>query len=362
MEIGQTGELRKGIAELKLLKMSLSCVMSWAAIYICVAYRILANGFTPTSLWCKGETRKSIAGSYSVFLEAWVSFILGSNRPRTSSELNYITPALRNNLFSGGGNLGNQAASPEVNFGSPNGASLRNCHRSTSELGENFHKNNQMLSAAEVCNTACFTGWDGWAGRTWAEQRFGFSFPLFTVPILNREWREKQNKTGGEWQWYLKGNNEPDRKIALAILDLLLRKFNCVSGQLCFSALLWSIMQARVNTCASQNSGRTLLFTVRYGRKRPSWSFPSKDSTSRLSKRWSPVFTGIWCIFSTCNKLLLFSLQLLETLPVPGLFIRIVIFLLLKRGKYLFFLLFISMYHSVRDCAAAGNPVVSSTG
>lgn len=57
-----------------------------------------------------------------------MSFILGSNRPRTYSELNCITPALCNNLFSGGGKLGNQAASLEVNFGSQSGASSRNCH------------------------------------------------------------------------------------------------------------------------------------------------------------------------------------------------------------------------------------------
>lgn len=57
-----------------------------------------------------------------------MSFIFGSNRPQTYLELNYITPALCNNLFSGGGELGNQAASPEVNFGSQNGASLRNSH------------------------------------------------------------------------------------------------------------------------------------------------------------------------------------------------------------------------------------------
>lgn len=107
-----------------------------------------------------------------------MSFIFGSNRPRTYLELNYITPILWNNLFSGGGELGNQAASPEVNFGSQNGASLRNCHWSTSELGANFHTNNQMLPAAGVCNAVCFTGWDGRAGRTGAEQA------RFRVPPL----------------------------------------------------------------------------------------------------------------------------------------------------------------------------------
>lgn len=45
-----------------------------------------------------------------------MSFILGSNRPRTYLELNCITPALCNNLFSGEGKLGNQAASLESQF------------------------------------------------------------------------------------------------------------------------------------------------------------------------------------------------------------------------------------------------------
>lgn len=35
----------------KLPKMSLSCATSWAAIYICVLYGILAGGFTPISVW-----------------------------------------------------------------------------------------------------------------------------------------------------------------------------------------------------------------------------------------------------------------------------------------------------------------------
>lgn len=71
--------------------------------------------------------RRGIEGSSAVFLGAWVSFILGSNRPRPYLELNYIT-CLCNNLFSGGGKLGNQAASPKVNSGTQNGASSRNCH------------------------------------------------------------------------------------------------------------------------------------------------------------------------------------------------------------------------------------------
>lgn len=61
----------------------------------------------------------------------------------------------------------------KVNFGSQNGASLRNCHWSTSEVGVNFHKNNQMLPAAEVCNALCLTRWDGRAGGAGAEQVSG---------------------------------------------------------------------------------------------------------------------------------------------------------------------------------------------
>lgn len=71
--------------------------------------------------------KEGIERSSAVFLGAWVSFILGSNRPRPYLELNYITH-LCNNLFSGGGKLGNQAASPKVNSGTQNGASSRDCH------------------------------------------------------------------------------------------------------------------------------------------------------------------------------------------------------------------------------------------
>lgn len=50
-----------------------------------------------------------------------------------------------------------------------------------------------------------------------------------------------------------------------------------------------------------------------------------------------------------------FSLQLLEAFPVAGLFIRAVT-LLLQRGKELFVLFFISMWHGVRHCAGEGTP------
>lgn len=128
---------------------------------------------------------------------------------------------------------------------------------------------------------------------------------------------------------------------------ILLRKCNCISCHLCFPALLWSKIQACTSTCPSWSSGRALLFAVFCSREGPLWSYPSKDSTSHSSKWWSPVFTGVWCILSTCNKLLLFLLQLLETFPVPGVFIRTVRFLLPKRRKYLFFSYYLLAYSIV---------------
>lgn len=58
----------------KLLQMSLYCVTLWAAIYICVVYWILANGFPSISLWCKEVTGRSIAAMWFSLEPQWVLY------------------------------------------------------------------------------------------------------------------------------------------------------------------------------------------------------------------------------------------------------------------------------------------------
>lgn len=103
--------------------------------------------------------------------------------------------------FLGGGKLGNEAASPEVNFGAQSGASSRNCHWSTSELGANFHKNNQSLQAAGVCNAVVSRGGMGrMESGSWAELGFQGPKKLAPVRLLRKYlgmwlgWKSRRNR------------------------------------------------------------------------------------------------------------------------------------------------------------------------
>lgn len=110
---------------------------------------------------------------------------------------------------------------------------------------------------------------------------------------------------------------------------ILLRKYDCVSG------FLWGVTSTPAPPAA--RGGLCSLFFTTVARDLRG-VFPPRTAAVVWASD-GHLYSQVYDVFlAPAINYFFFSLELLETFPVPGLFIRmIVIFLPLKRGKYLFF-------------------------